>query len=267
VYFCSETCDDNSVNGDKTIEAIVLIGDPVLNCINETEIYWEVAQKSYQTIVSTGLSIDQSALGDAMSLAGNVIGSVLPALLDISKTVPFIGPVVAVSLQVYSLMKHFMQNKTDLENLVSRMTDSLVWLKQSGPMINSLPKDGQSTLEQHVKELVLAIGKIKDMVENWNKRFVGVKLLCTESDKSNISTLSARIERARNDISLHATGLLFEIHINFRSSNSNKSDMKAIQDAFKDAFVSFEVDIKTHLNRFVKGSRNWMHEVRLSDDI
>jgi hypothetical protein len=58
------------------------------------------------------LSIDQDTLKDAMSLAGNVIGSVLPALLDISKTIPFIGPVAAVSLQVYNLMKHFIENKT-----------------------------------------------------------------------------------------------------------------------------------------------------------
>jgi len=34
--FYSET-DDDSVNGDKTIEAIVFIGDPALNCINEAE--------------------------------------------------------------------------------------------------------------------------------------------------------------------------------------------------------------------------------------
>jgi hypothetical protein len=67
------------------------------------EEYWDQAKKVYDDIKSnTGL---QSSLIEAAGSIGNVAMDLFPALLDIAKTIPFIGPVAAISMKLYESVK------------------------------------------------------------------------------------------------------------------------------------------------------------------
>jgi hypothetical protein len=225
------------------------------------ERHWNRALKRHQTIQSND-PLYHHDLESAVRFVGESANFLFPSLLEMGKSVPFVGPIAAITLQTYGNMVRYVDNKHDLSKLNEKMLVTLEWLHNNATSFSMLPTQQMNRLEMQVKMFVEIIGEIDDMISEWKRRHPDSHLILTnDQDKERISSLTDRIGVAVNTISLHSTGILFELQSTQLKNQRNEAEMKIIRECFGDTFVVFDTDIKTHLKRFVPGSRNWMHSV------
>ncbi|RYH07700.1 hypothetical protein EON65_41515 [archaeon] len=254
--------DNNLENENALLTKGVKVMDSALQVHEGATFAFVAAGKMYETIQGKD-SEDCKAMmiQDAVAVAGSVAETVFPILLDLGKTVPIVGPVAAIALHFYGSVKSYLENKEDLQELIGRVQDCMLWFKQTGPHIVVLSKEHCDQLERYLAKLVAVIMEANEMMQEWKDRWSASKVLLSDRDKDTIRRLAREVEKARNDISLHATSVLFEMCLQDKSRKGEQQDLQELRKLVGEVETSFRSDIEVHLARFVRGSRGWMHEV------
>eukprot|EP01031_Cornospumella_fuschlensis_P028635 gene28635-34570_t len=239
--------------------------DTALQLQESSTFAFNFASGLYDSLQKGEAQSSEAMIQDAVAVAGSIAGAVFPVLLDLGKTVPLVGPVAAIALQFYGSVKTYLANKEDLQQLTGRVQDSLVWFKQTAACITMLPKEQLEQLKIYLSRLIAAIMAANEMMQGWKDRWSVSKLVLSERDKESIDNLAAEVERARSDISLHSTSVLFQLVMTtMKEKSESVEQQELLQDLSKrigGVETSFRSDIETHLARFVRGSRSWMHEM------
>jgi hypothetical protein len=253
---------------EKAVNVINSIDDG-LTKTNEALSY---AQEAYNVFKCLPLSqvtsfVDEKAASsfmDVVSVVGKtVFTSVFPSLLEIGKTVPFLGPVAAIALQLYEAVNQYIQNSKDLQDLIKLVTESITWLKQTGRMIEKLDPQTSGVFLSKVQSLICYIGEARELAINWQRPSVVntvSQVAFADYYEKKIYSLSSSLKEIQGGICLFAIPVLYELS---NRQTISKEDQEMFDELFKETFTRFEFDIDTHLSRFVKGSRQWMHAVRL----
>jgi hypothetical protein len=116
---------------------------------------WEIANSLYEDMKSS--DIDPQTLSNVASVAGNVVSAIFPALLEIGKTVRFVGLVAAIGLQFYQTGKQYLHQNKDIKEIAALVQDSVLWFKQMGSTLQRLLDGNISEMKKHLRELVHAI--------------------------------------------------------------------------------------------------------------
>eukprot|EP01031_Cornospumella_fuschlensis_P026053 gene26053-31456_t len=258
---------DDPVNEDQRQEEMPAVTkrgleamDKLLQVQETAAFSLDAATKFYETF-HRGDAGQQAMIADAVSVAGGIADSVFPVLLDLGKTVPLVGPVAAVALQLYVSVKTHLENKEDVQDLTARVQDCLIWFKHTGPCLRKLSLPQQEKLEECVSRLVGAMQQAQGLLEQWRRRNSVSKVVLSERDKDEIHRLAGDLERARGDLSLHATSVLFQVCLQEKGQWLQGEELQELRRLVGAVETSFRADVETHLARFVQGSRNWMHEI------
>lgn len=237
-----------------------------VNVVDKTlegaELFLDAGETVYELVKAGGDDEDlQTMIQDAASVIGTTASILFPALLNLAEAAPFVGPVAKIALYFYGSVKSYLENKEDLEDLAGEVQDSLVWFKQTGPCITMLSPEHITQLKGYLSKLVAAIAEAIKMMREWKKRWTASKLLLSSQDKNSIRRLAQEVEKARNDISLHSTSVLFQMVMLAQTTKGQQQDLRELRRLVGEVETSFRTDIDIHLSRFLPGSRNWMHAV------
>ena len=168
---CCLTSDPPST-GPKRID-LAIESQPVMNrSINSTtnnnmksfqdtktkfDDFWENAETVYNDFDKEGIDV-QSIL----NVAGDITQVIIPNLLSLSSSIPFVGTISIVLVQFYSAVNQTMQNRQAVKEIEDQVNKIVKWLGQSCRYFNNLKKLSPESFQQfheRVKFLTAMIGK------------------------------------------------------------------------------------------------------------
>jgi len=239
----------------KALESLVPVIDSAVDIVGMVENSWDFVEKLYGGVKS--LELDSTVIQSVASVVTSVAVDLFPALLDIGRTVPFVGIAAAVGLKLFESTKLMLQNNKKLEELVKLVHELLKWFVDNKDTLTEKPQESATVFMEYVKKLVLHMHKATVLIEAANKRWTASKVLFAETDDDLISNAIKEIKDTRDAISFHSYNVLIKKLIRFKDDDSLNEIRKMLSGSWK----SFDGDIRGHLARYVTGSREWMHEV------
>jgi hypothetical protein len=239
--------------------------------INSAEIFWNNLESVHNDLVDEGV-LNFSVSPDVQSIlavAGDITRVILPNLLNLSSSIPFVGVVGIALVQFYSALKQTMENREKVKVIEDQVNDSVRWLGHTYKLFNKLKDRSPITFPDFiikVKILTAMIGKSTDLVSKFSVGTLNMitlakyskRLFFNSKDESDIISFNKNHEKARSDISLYFSSVLAEAFDSIMNSAGEDSIMNKIKNLLLPKKISIDSDVNKHLKRFVPGTREWM---------
>lgn len=231
--------------------------------------FWATLESVNKDLVNEGIDFSQSPdVRSILNVAGDITQVIIPTMLGLSSSVPFVGTIGIVLVQFYSALNQTMQNRQQVQVIEDQVNDSVRWLGQSCRCFNDLKKLSPETFQQfheRVKFLTAMIGKSSNLIVEFSVGSTKLetlgkyskRLFFNSKDQLNIESINRSLDKARNDVSLYMNSVLAEAFLKLFATVRNSEEMKKIEEYLPE--ILFEEDIQKHLSRFVLGSREWMN--------
>ena len=234
--------------------------------------YWENLETIRKDFDKEGFDISKSPdVQSILNVAGDITQVIIPSLLSLSSSIPFVGTIGIVLVQFYSAVDQTMQNRDQVKEMEDQVNKIVKWLGQSCRYFNNLKKFSPESFQQfheRVKFLTAMIGKSSCLISEFSSGSTKLEtlgkyskhLFFNSADQLNIESVNKSLDQALIDVHGYMTTVLAESVSKLFEMIRNNEEMNKIDKKYLPEIL-FERDIKEHLSRFVPGSREWMNEV------
>ena len=189
-------------------------------------------------------------------------GVFLPGVLEVASSVPWVGPVAGILLKFYNAFKGMQDNMEAFVELKDRLDDAVLWLREVVPKMQHM--DSQ-IVEKTLRNLVAATDTGTSYIEAVGKRLnadrrrsIGDRIkgmILSDVDMQKIAAVTKSVEKAVADLRQTIPAILLMQQQAMSMSSSKLKELEKLLNP-----IRFDSEVNTHLDVFVKGSREWLFE-------
>jgi len=241
----------------ESVKKPLIVVDEVIKIKNA----WDESNELLHQFLGDDLAmtLDETIMNSVVGLVGDVAMSIFPALFEMSETIPFVGVAAKAATMLFHSIKQSLNNFNEIKNLSSVVMECMIWLKQNEKSLRYLMSNEEyPQFTSKVKDLTHAICKANGIVVEWNTSGITAELIknivIPDKLKSDVDDIILSIDNAKEGISFEST----TITLGMTLTQQKEENLCA---SFKGYSLSFDVDITMNCEKFIPGTRSWMHTV------